>query len=153
MAGVWDVLDVSAWEQPLDFWVIFGAGSGVKSISQTQRNAMNSSILDRSAALKNHNEGDLIPDVSRTCSTQEQRRSLKDCVKVGKTHDVIKMCRDGIQVYPPGVVSVLFHQISQQKLTHRVLLKKTRMSLHTFSQLPAHQFCFTVAKFTTVRIR
>lgn len=25
VARVWDVLDVSVWEQPLDFWVIFRA--------------------------------------------------------------------------------------------------------------------------------
>lgn len=31
VARVWDVLDVSAREQPLDFWVIIGAGSWLKT--------------------------------------------------------------------------------------------------------------------------
>lgn len=31
VARVWNVLDVSVGEQPLDFWVVIGAGSGVKT--------------------------------------------------------------------------------------------------------------------------
>lgn len=65
-----------------------------------------------------------IPDISRTCSTQEKRRSLIDGVKIGETYEVIEVRRNGLQVDPPGVVSVLLHQVSEQELTHRALLKE-----------------------------
>lgn len=31
VARIWDVLDVSVREQPLDFWVVIRAGSGVNN--------------------------------------------------------------------------------------------------------------------------
>lgn len=37
VARVWDVLDVSVREQPLDFRVIVGAGSGVKTQRRRKR--------------------------------------------------------------------------------------------------------------------
>lgn len=64
-----------------------------------------------------------VPDISRTSSTQKQRGSLIDAVKAGETHDVIKVCWDGLQVDPPGIVPVLLHQVGQQELTHWVLLQ------------------------------
>lgn len=65
----------------------------------------------------------LSPDISRTGSTQKQRRSLIDGVKVGEAHDVVQVRRDGLQVDSPGIVAILLHQVSQQELTHRALLR------------------------------
>lgn len=73
----------------------------------------------------------LIPDISRTCSSQKQRRAIIGGGKVRETHHVIEMRWDGLQVYPPGVVAVLLHQVSQQELAHRVFLRGEVTLTHT----------------------
>lgn len=89
------------------------------------------------------------PDISRTGSTQKQRRSPIDGVKVGEAHNVVEVRRDGLQVDSPGIVAVLLHQVSQQELTHRALLREGRtlvfkdmnpQRLCTYSPLLAHCF-------------
>lgn len=67
-----------------------------------------------------------LPDVRRTGPAQEQRGSLKGGVKAGEAHDVLQVRRDGLQVDPPGVVAVVLHQVSEQELAHRPVLKHTR---------------------------
>lgn len=64
-----------------------------------------------------------VPDVSRAGSAQEQRGSLVDAVEAGEAHDAVEVSGDGLQVDPPGVVSVLLHQVGEQELAHRVLLQ------------------------------
>lgn len=39
---------------------------------------------------------------------------------------MVEVRRDGLQVDPPGIVAVLLHQVSQQELTHRALLREGR---------------------------
>lgn len=67
-----------------------------------------------------------IPDISRTGSTQKKCWSLIDGVKAGEAHDMVKVHRDGLQVDPPGIVAVLLHQVSEQELTHRTVLREAR---------------------------
>lgn len=78
--------------------------------------------------------GSILPDISRAGSTQKQCWSIIDGVEAGETHDVLKVRRDGLQVDPPGVVSVLLHQVSQQELTHRALLRDGQLIMITGSE-------------------
>ena len=50
-----------------------------------------------------------LPDVSRAGSTQKKSGTLVGVRKVRKAHDVIKVRRDGIQVDPPCILTILLH--------------------------------------------
>lgn len=118
VAGVRDVLDVGVGEQPLDFWVIVGAGwEEAKSTSSGER----PKVL---FPFPKWQECWRLPDVRRTGSAQKERRSVVGGVKAGEAHDVFQVCRDGLQVDPPGVVTVLLHQVGEQELAHRSVLKR-----------------------------
>lgn len=45
---------------------------------------------------------------------------------------MLQVRRDGLQVDPPGVVTVVLHQVSEQELTHRSVLKDAQKLFFSF---------------------